>query len=72
MEGNAEECAEFGIRAESGVFGTELCGGESSGFKRVRTCKPLFAELSVMSRISQRGHTMLVDDQANMCINTVW
>lgn len=47
MDGSAElECAEFGIRADSGVLGTELRGGES-GFSSVETCKPLFAELSI-------------------------
>jgi len=42
MDGSAElaDCAECGIRADLGVFGTEPRGGESSGFSSVRTCSP--------------------------------
>jgi hypothetical protein len=36
-----------GMRAERGVLGTEFRGGESSGFSRVETCRPLFADVSV-------------------------
>ncbi len=42
------ECAELGIRADSGVLGMELRFGESSGLSNVDTCKPLFADVSVL------------------------
>jgi hypothetical protein len=41
------DCPDGGRRAERGVLGTEFRGGESSGFSRVETCRPLFADVSV-------------------------
>lgn len=53
MDGSAlPECAELGMRADKGVLGTEFREGESSGFRRVCTCKPLFAEVSASSYVS--------------------
>ena len=39
------------MRPDRGVLGTELRGGESSGFRRVDTWRPLFTELSVSESI---------------------
>ena len=60
MDGSAlwPECAELGIRADSGVLGIELRDGESSGFKSVCTCKPLFAEVSTKIHMLAIGQSV--------------